>query len=475
MSAAARRWLLWAVLSLATLAAVVWASRALTQAARERWLIEMQAASQRPQQFVLNWLELRRQLLRALALQSRGQGWTDSQAFLIDLAAVSQDSDGEIALAAAVARVDAQGQLQPLAGPGLQMQDWHELERRGVPAQPREQLGAPMPDGRIPLARPVAGDQWVWLLLDVPELIQQLQSLDWPAGLHLRLLLVDLEGRLHPVTETGPPPALAQQFRREEASVPGGWRFDWSVDLRHSPVTPWQANLLTLAALAVVLGLSGLAALLLRQTQRLQILNQALQRRHADLEAALQERRAALLQLAEQQRQQLERSYALLALPADAQAETPQGFALGALLQELLQELGPQARALECLLSYEPGAELKLQGPRQALQGALRLLLQQALSERLAHRLGAELHVGFRLQGGETVMLWIEDNAPPLDQQARQRLFEPWLAADAPDGHAQAHLAVRLLSGLWAAQLRYGNRPNGNRLELLLPLQPGPG
>lgn len=135
----------------------------------------------------------------------------------------------------------------------------------------------------------------------------------------------------------------------------------------------------------------------------------------------------------------------------------------------------PQARALECLLSYEPGAELKLQGPRQALHGALRLLLQQALSERLAHRLGAELHVGFRLQGGETVMLWIEDNAPPLDPQARQRLFEPWLAADAPDGHAQAHLAVRLLSGLWAAQLRYGNRPNGNRLELLLPLQPGPG
>jgi len=471
LNAAARRWLLWAVLSLSASASVLWAGDALTQAARARWLSEMQAASQRPQQFILNWLELRRQLLRALVLQSKGQGWGDERSFLMDLAAVSQDSDGEIALAAAVAKVDAQGQLVPMAGQGLQMEDWHELARRGVPTQQREQLGAPMPHGRIPLARPVGGDQWVWLLLDLPELLQQLQGLDWPAGLQLRLQLQDPEGRKHLVSETDEPPPQALRFRLEEASVPGEWHFDWSIDLRRSPVTPRQAQLLTVAALAVVLGLSALAALLLHQTQRLQALNHTLHRRHADLEAALQERRSALLQLAEQQRLQLERSYALLALPDSARAEACQSFTLGALLQELLQALSPQARALDCLLSYQPGEEIQLQGPREALFSALRLLLHQALSERLAHRLGAELRLGYRPQGRSGVQIWMEDNAAPMDALARQRLFEPWLASSTPDGSAQAHLAARLLTGLWGAQLSLANAGSGNRLELQLPSQ----
>lgn len=469
-------WLSWAGLTLLGLIAALGTGGLLARQAEQRRIGELQTASLRPQQFVVNWLELRRQLLRGLVLQSRGQGWAEAAAFEADLRAISQDSDGEIALAVALARVDEQGVVQLQAQHGVDREAWFQLLRLGVPTQRRELLLTPLPDGRVPLLRPAGRDQWVWLLLDLPDTLRQLHSIDWPAGLDLQLSLRDLDGRSHPVWRSARLGPTRLHFESEEPGVAGHWRFEWSVggtgaDLR----LPWV--IAGLGALTV-LGLSALAMRLLLQTRRLRELNVSLAEANRELQTGLAERLSALQSLADAQLQQVlkladqTKLDELQRLRGEAVAvPARRRFELNALLQNLLQELGPQLRSLACLLEFQPQGELWLDSHPETLAEVLRLLLRQALVQRLGQRLGAELRLGYRASGATGAQIWIEDNGASLDAAQRRALFEPWLADAPADARAlalvQAELQLRL-GGELHLEPRSGQ---GNRLVLDLPLQ----
>ena len=290
------RWL-WrglALLTVLALAGVLLLARGTIAQSEARWQQEVQRSAARPQQFLMNWLEYRRQLLRSLTLQSRGKGWSDALAFQIDLAAVTRDSDGEIELAAVAARVDANGQLQRIGSQGLSDVDWELLARRGPPRQLREAWLPPLPDGRLPLAMPQAGDQWVLLLLDVPGLLRQLQSLDWPDGLQLRLALLDAEGGEFPLWRTTQDPALFT-YQEEDSLLNGQWRFEWSAaaQLHGGPAKDLAWAVAGLGSL-LVLGAALGSALLLRQALRLRASNAELARLNLELDQRVADRTASL-------------------------------------------------------------------------------------------------------------------------------------------------------------------------------------
>lgn len=307
------RWPLLAALSLVAWLLVAVLARDAAQQAEARWQQTVQRSAAKPQQFLMNWLELRRQLLRSLALQSDGRGWSDELSFLVDLAAVAQDSDGEIELATLAARVDGSGRLVAIGSKGLQAQERAQLTQRGVPATLREVLLPPLPDGRVPLARPLGGDQWLFLLLDVPGLLQQLQSLDWPEGLQLQLQLRLSAGPAQSIWQTRQQP-VRLRFSEQDQLLNGQWQFDWSATA-HTLGGPDSRLAWTIGGLGslLVLGAALAAASLLAQAQRLRAgnaelaaLNRELDRRVAErtasLSAANQELQRAMRQLAESQK-----------------------------------------------------------------------------------------------------------------------------------------------------------------------------
>ncbi|MBH9552210.1 sensor histidine kinase [Inhella gelatinilytica] len=284
------RWVVLVAVALVGAAALMLLVLRAQHEARALWEQEVHRSTSRLQQFTLNWVEHRRQLLRSLGLLSQAQGWPDEAAFLADLKALSQDTDGDIALAA-VALKGAAGQAwQRLASQNVTPDQWAELARRAAP--PERRLGglAPLTDGSVPLALPQGADQWVVLLLDVGGMLRQLQSVDWPAGVLLQLDWLDAQGVAHAVsgeTQTG---SLLSYTELEPA--PGGqWRFRWSIktDVRSGPN---QGLALAIAVLGGLLVLG--AVLLLDRAFRLRESNRALAGLNRQLDARVVERTESL-------------------------------------------------------------------------------------------------------------------------------------------------------------------------------------
>lgn len=483
MSLRRRTWLPWAwtattALLIAGVIAIAWAQ---AQSARARWQAEVRVASLRPQQFFQNWLELRRQLLRSLVLRSRGEGWRDVLQFEMDVSAVRGDIDGEIALPVIVARVLNDGSLSPIAQHEIQPGDWAELRQRGLPHGLREAFQAPLSDGRVPLAQPVGGDQWVWLLLEVPELFRQLRSLDWPPGLALSLELIDSEGLAHPVWRSAEPVEASFAFELIEEGPAGRWRLRWS-----ATGGPEHFLLIMTATLASIclLALSLGGWLLLQRGRQLRLSLAQQQVLHAELRQGLEARAAALQASLSRQQQDLQgltalqREIALAALAKQVGSSAPppalatprrERFALRTLLETLLGEIAPRLRALSCLIDYRPGEALQMESYPSLLLDLLRLCIDRAVIQGLAAHPAPALALSYAALPGGRVCIELRDNGQTLEADAMARFFAPPGCGDTP--WLGGYLLQLLLADPLGGQCRLRiDAQEGNLLQIELPL-----
>ncbi len=287
-------WIAWALLTALGLAFILFAAARSAREAKAHWQEAVQASSQRPQQFFQNWLEYRRQLLRSVVQRSRGQGWETDKDFSEDLTAVSTDSDGVIELSVAAARVDDQRTLRVISLDGVSVNEWLELRQRGPgPVGTVEGLQAPLKSGRVPLHLPINANQQVWLMLDVGALFTQLQDLDWPQGLSLRLSLIDGQGQQSAVWSSPFTSEVLHRFSAEAASAFGRWQFEWSVSAANGPDFSVAWTWTVLGSISW-LSFSGFSFLLLRSAMTLRLRNSELQVLNANISVQLQHRLPAL-------------------------------------------------------------------------------------------------------------------------------------------------------------------------------------
>lgn len=286
-------------------AAATWAS---WQLAQERWQREVEAAVQKPQQFIVHWLELQRQLARGVVLRSKGMGWNDAMTFAIDAAAVSTDTDGDIALPMAAARLDAQGRWTLTGTHALPTNVWPALREAMGPMAWQERLLPPLDDGRVVLAMPFASDQTLLLLMDLPDLVRQLRSIDWPLGVNLGMRFAPTGADAAVVVIADNTEATSgYQFVRTEPSPWGSWAYHWHADRNavggaNLGLTWSIASLGALAVLALSAFTWQLGLRYERQRELNAVLDQRVEARTAELRHSNEQLARTLHQLAESEK-----------------------------------------------------------------------------------------------------------------------------------------------------------------------------
>jgi two-component system sensor histidine kinase FlrB len=137
-------------------------------------------------------------------------------------------------------------------------------------------------------------------------------------------------------------------------------------------------------------------------------------------------------------------------------------------LEDLSAVFVPQCQAkgivFVCAASPEPA--LRVMGERKALVGAMTNLLENAV---LFSPPGSRIELGLSLQGG-MLCLTVDDSGPGIEEQERQRVFEPFYTTRS-GGTGLGLAIVKKVAEELEGQVECMNRPQGGaRFEFRLPL-----